>query len=275
MAQHVVDLSQFNGTVDWTAVQKGVSGAILRAGYRGYGAAGTLVKDSRLTVNLRGAQQAGVPKGAYFTTQAITRQEAQAEADFVWRCLSGYTIELPVFWDSERSGSAQGSRADHLSAQERTDYAIAFCERVRDHGYTPGIYASLSWLEQELEPARLGSYCIWVADYAVSPPTGLRYDAWQYTDRGTLAGVVGDVDLSWFDLNAEEGSDLKEDQVRQIVYEILRGENTQVSGALAAEWEQAKALGITDGTRPGGYATRAQAAVMALRARGEQSDGSE
>ena len=38
-----------------------------------------------------------------------------------------------------------------------------------------------------------------------------------------------------------------------------------VNGALASELEEAKTLGITDGTRPGALCTRAQAAVMTLR----------
>jgi hypothetical protein len=39
-----------------------------------------------------------------------------------------------------------------------------------------------------------------------------------------------------------------------------------VSPALAAEFQEAKKKGITDGTGPCAFATRAQAAVMTLRA---------
>ena len=39
-----------------------------------------------------------------------------------------------------------------------------------------------------------------------------------------------------------------------------------VSPALAAELAEAKARGITDGSSPGAFCTRAQAAVMTLRA---------
>lgn len=65
---------------------------------------------------------------------------------------------------------------------------------------------------------------------------------------------------------AKEMNDVTEERVREIVMEILRGENTTVSKTLAPELAEAVEKGITDGTRPGGYATRAQVAVMALRA---------
>ena len=59
---------------------------------------------------------------------------------------------------------------------------------------------------------------------------------------------------------------MTEDRVREIVTEMLRGENTTVSSALKYEWDEAQSLGITDGTRPNGYATRAQVGAMIVRA---------
>lgn len=53
---------------------------------------------------------------------------------------------------------------------------------------------------------------------------------------------------------------------REEIREILAGRGTSVSAALATELEEAVARGITDGKRPGGYATRAQVAAMIVRA---------
>lgn len=66
-----------------------------------------------------------------------------------------------------------------------------------------------------------------------------------------------------------EGYGMTEEQVREIVREeikkALRGDDTTVSNALKGKWTEATEAGITDGTRPGGYATRAQVATMVVR----------
>ncbi len=258
----VIDISQFNGTVDWNAVKNAVDGAIIRVGYRGYGASGALVKDARCVENLKGAAAAGVPLGVYFLTQAVTEAEAAAEAEFVHKIISGFALTYPVYLDSEWSNLAHSGRADGIGRAKRTDCAAAFCEKIAALGYVPGVYASESWFADMLEFDRLSGYSIWVAKYADNAPSTVKYDGWQYTDAGAVPGVSGKVDISRF----EEAEEMTEQRVREIVMEILRGEDTKVSNALAPELAEAVEKGITDGTRPGGYATRAQVAVMALRA---------
>lgn len=62
-------------------------------------------------------------------------------------------------------------------------------------------------------------------------------------------------------------SNLTDAEILQLVDRIQDVMGRQpVSGALALELEEAKDRGITDGTRPGALCTRAQAAVMTLRA---------
>ena len=58
---------------------------------------------------------------------------------------------------------------------------------------------------------------------------------------------------------------MTEERVRAIVREMLAGKDTTASKALQEEFSEAKAKGITDGSRPGGYATREQVAAMVLR----------
>ena len=53
---------------------------MIRLGYRGYGAEGTLNMDPYFQQNLLGAMGAGIKVGVYFFSQAITSLEAAEEA---------------------------------------------------------------------------------------------------------------------------------------------------------------------------------------------------
>lgn len=204
---HIVDLSEFNRVTSWPQLAGAVDGAIIRAGFRGWGSAGTITADARAREYLVHAKAQGLPLGIYFVSQAVTDAEAQAEADFCAKQADGIGLRLPVFFDSELAGGAGGSgRADRIDPARRTACALAFVRRCAEHGFRGGVYCSDAWLQGFLEPAPLLSAGVplWLASYPASPggaPVGPRHpwDAWQYTDHGTLPGVSGLVDLSRFE----------------------------------------------------------------------------
>ncbi len=190
-----IDVSKWNGTIDWKAVKNaGVSYAIIRCGYRG-SSQGALIKDSKFEENIKGATNAGIKVGIYFFTQAIDKTEAVEEASMVLECIRNYNITYPVFLDVEPSGSSSG-RADRLDVTTRTEICKAFCETIRQYGYTPGIYANKTWLETKLDMNVLNSYKIWLAQYASAPTYQGRYDMWQYKSTGKISGISTDVDLN-------------------------------------------------------------------------------
>jgi GH25 family lysozyme M1 (1,4-beta-N-acetylmuramidase) len=86
-----VDVSEHQGEIDWTKLAAdGVDFAILRAGYRGYGAAGRLMEDAFFKQNIAGALENGVDVGVYFFSQATSAEEAEEEADFLLALLRSY-----------------------------------------------------------------------------------------------------------------------------------------------------------------------------------------
>lgn len=198
MNKVVIDVSQFNGSISWAKVATACDGAIIRAGYRGYGS-GTLVTDSNFKNNIAGAKKAGVPIGVYFVTQAITEAEARQEARYTVELIKGYKMAYPIFIDSENGASNGSGRADagKLSKDKRTAILKAFCKEVEKLGYEAGIYASEYWFNAYTDVSKLKKYYIWVAKYSTSKPN-LNYDAWQYTSKGSVAGVTGKVDISTF-----------------------------------------------------------------------------
>ncbi|MDD3164997.1 MAG: GH25 family lysozyme [Oscillospiraceae bacterium] len=193
----VIDVSQFNGAPAWSVAARHVDGAILRIGFRGY-ATGALQKDARFAENLAAVQRAGIPYGAYFVTQAITPDEARAEADWAARALCGAVMDFPLYLDSEYGAAAHDGRADTLGMAARTRCAAAFLERLDALGVRGGVYASDSWFSAQLDRAGLAGTSLWVARYSAQKPVTPGYDAWQFTSTGTCPGVTGFVDKSYF-----------------------------------------------------------------------------
>ncbi|MCH5274548.1 MAG: Ig-like domain-containing protein [Lachnospiraceae bacterium] len=192
-----IDVSKWNGKIDWNAVKNsGVSYVIIRCGYRGYGS-GALVVDPYFEQNIKGATAAGLKVGVYFFSQAVNKAEAVEEASMVLQLVKGYTISYPIFLDVEYSGAAGNTgRADSLSVAARTEIIVAFCETIRNSGYTAGVYANKSWLTGMIDTSQLSKYKIWLAQYAAAPTYTGRYDMWQYKSTGRVTGINGDVDLN-------------------------------------------------------------------------------
>lgn len=187
-----IDVSKWNGSIDWNAVKNsGISFVIIRCGYRG-SSTGVLVEDPTFRRNIQGATAAGLKVGVYFFTQAINEVEAVEEASMVISLIKGYGISYPVFIDTEQANG----RADGLDRATRTAVCRAFCETIRNAGYSAGVYASKSWYNDNLNYGSLSGYRIWLAQYRSEPTFGNRYDMWQYTDKGTVNGISGKVDMN-------------------------------------------------------------------------------
>ena len=193
-----IDVSKYQSGLDWNKIKKsGVSFVIIRIGYRGYGAAGNLVKDPMFEEHFTNARNAGLKVGVYFFTQAMNEAEAQEEAEACNNALNGRMLDYPIFYDTEASTAPGGTgRADGLGVEDRTKCAIAFCERVKELGYQPGVYASTTWYRKRVDYNTLRSrYTIWNAHYGVSSsPIGC--DLWQGTEKARINGYSGELDAN-------------------------------------------------------------------------------
>ena len=193
-----IDVSKYQSGLDWNKIKKsGVSFVIIRIGYRGYGAEGKLVKDPMFEEHFTNARNAGLKVGVYFFTQAVNEAEAQEEAEGCNWALNGRMLDYPIFYDTEASTAPGGTgRADGLGVEDRTKCAIAFCERVKELGYKPGVYASTTWYRKRVNYNTLRSrYTIWNAHYGVSSsPIGC--DLWQGTEKARINGYSGELDAN-------------------------------------------------------------------------------
>ena len=194
------DVSFYNGSINWRALKKvGIDFVIIRLGGRGWGTGATLYEDSRFFNNLGAAKAAGLDVGVYFFTSAVNTLEIRQEASLVIDRLRGFSLELPVFFDTELSGNYPNGRADKLSMAQRTELAKQFCTIMEKHGYQAGIYASESYLNDEVNYNALSQYCIWMASYTENnelPSQKYLYNIWQLSDRGRLPGISGYCDIN-------------------------------------------------------------------------------
>lgn len=187
-----IDVSKHNGAIDWNAVKAaGVNYAIIRCGYRG-SATGVLVEDPKFKANIQGAINAGLKVGVYFFTQAVNEVEAVEEASMTLSLIKNYKLSYPVFLDVE---SANG-RGDAIDAATRTKVINAYCQTIQNSGYTAGIYANKTWFTSKMNLSALSGYKIWYAQYAAAHTYSGHMDMWQYSCKGAIPGIKGDVDLN-------------------------------------------------------------------------------
>lgn len=195
-----IDVSEFQGEVDWYAVKAaGVEFAFIRAGYRGM-TQGLLTEDSRFKQNLRDSGSAGLHRGVYFFSQAVTEHEAIAEAEFVIELLEGEELEYPIVFDWEPPVPSEempesSLRAHGCSGEVVTKCAAAFCKRVKDGGYIPCVYFNKHQAYNFYDLEALKEYDFWYAEYNPLPAIVYNFRTWQYSDGGTIPGIETTVDL--------------------------------------------------------------------------------
>ncbi len=189
-----IDVSKWNGEIDWEVVKaEGVDFAIIRCGYRG-SSSGWLLEDPYFYKNLTGAKKAGIKVGVYFFTQATNLVEAVEEASMVVSLLGDTEIEYPVFIDTEGAGG--NGRADNLDPGTRTAVVNAFCQTIQNAGLDAGVYSGRNWFYNNLIVDEMEAPNVWLAEYRQTPLYEGRYDMWQYTSSGSVAGIEGRVDLN-------------------------------------------------------------------------------
>ncbi len=198
-----IDVSKYQEEIDWEKVATDdVEYAFIRLGIRGY-TKGEILEDENFEDNIKGALRNDIAVGVYFFTQAVSLEEAEEEAQYVLDALEPYRVDYPVVIDVEAVSNAN-ARTKDLTKEERTQYCIAFCEKIREAGYTPMIYGNLKTFMLMLDLEQLEDYEKWVAFYDEPLYYPYAFKVWQYTDEGSVAGIEGKVDLN---ISFEEASD--------------------------------------------------------------------
>ena len=181
-----IDVSVHNGNIDWNKVKAdGIEFAILRAGF------GRLEKqkDEKFEQNYAGAKAAGISVGAYWYSYAMTPEEAELEADVFLKVIKGKQFEMPVYFDLEEK------KQFDLGKEKVSAIMRAFLEKVEKAGYFVGLYGSASSLTTHTADNIKSHYTIWLAHWVDKTNYGGAYAVWQYSEKGKVDGISGNVDL--------------------------------------------------------------------------------
>lgn len=190
-----IDVSRYQEKIDWQEVaEDDVEYAFIRLGIRGY-TEGEIKEDDSFEYNINGALDNGIEAGVYFFTQATSVEEAEEEAQYVLDAIEPYDVTYPVVLDVEAVNS-ENARTAELTKEERTEYCIAFCEMIKQAGYTPMIYGNLKTFMLLLDMEQLEAYDKWFAYYDTELYFPYNVRVWQYTDTGTIEGIDTDVDIN-------------------------------------------------------------------------------
>ena len=188
-----LDVSSYQGTINWSKVAKTKHFAILRAGT---GKNGQNNKDSKFEENYKNAKAAGVKLGAYWYSYAKSEDDAKKEATYFLQNIKGKQFEWPVYYDIEESSQ--------FSSGIHNKIAKAFCNILEEKKYYCGIYASGSRWSINFDSTVRNKYTVWVAHWGVKKPTySGTYHVWQKTSDGSVDGITGRVDLDESYINFE------------------------------------------------------------------------
>lgn len=190
----VIDISQFNNVTNWAKVKATKYPVIIRIGYRG-SKTGVITYDPKYKEYLKACENNGIEHYQYFFPCSITDAEAHEEARFIKSEAKGL-----VWLDSEVVRRDKSGRSDKLSKEKRTRMLRIICEDLLSWGIPCGIYASRSWLYNNIDMSQIPADAVkntWVAEYGVTMTKYTDYFVmWQYSSKESVNGISGNVDMS-------------------------------------------------------------------------------
>lgn len=202
MAQLGIDISVHQGDIDLEALKSQIDFVIIRVGY---GTKGTI--DKKFIRNADLCKSLGIPMGFYWYSYALDVDGAEKEANAFLNAIAPYTPEYGCWFDME---DADGYKKKNGMPSDETlrDICYKFCEIVETKGYYTGIYASESWLENQLAGDRLSRFDKWVAQWPTTlggKQKGLSVNAdsrndvslWQFTSQAKFEGYNGNLDANY------------------------------------------------------------------------------
>lgn len=192
MTRNGIDVSYHQGVIDWKQVkQAGVEYAIIRAGY------GKNTVDKKFIENIVGANTSGLKIGVYWFLYALNESDAVENAK---RCIDTIAlykdvITLKVWCDYEYDSDNYSIKNDVVQTKEsRTRIVKAFLHTLEEYGYDVGVYANPDYLKTKF--LDLSEYPLWLARYS-SEKGNYEPFMWQYSSKGSVPGIKGNVDMNY------------------------------------------------------------------------------
>ena len=184
----IMDVSRWQGRIDWDAVKRSgkIDGVMLRAlGYKG----GKPYIDPYFARNYSECTRLGIPVGVYFWLGSTVAGGMVDLTAMLRSVLAGKTFQLPIAIDVE------DPKLKALTPAELSALVRLYAAEIERWGLYAMVYTYSNFADTALDMDALVAYDHWIADYRGKRPTR-KNGMWQYTDKGSVPGVSGPVDLS-------------------------------------------------------------------------------
>lgn len=184
-----IDVSHHQGKIDWKEVAKDkqIKFVYIKA------TQGTSIKDKNYEQNIKGARRQGLRCGSYHYLSCLTSVRSQFRN--FQKAMRGHKQDLIPMIDIEHEGVKRWSK------KQVQDSVALFAKLIeRKYGKKPLIYSHVNFYNSHLTP-RYNKYFLFLSRYSSERPSikGVgRHNIWQFTDRGRVRGIHGNVDLDRF-----------------------------------------------------------------------------
>ena len=179
-----IDVSKYQGNINWTKVAKDstIKFVYIKA------TEGASIQDPMYRTNITKAKKAGLLVGSYHLYSSKTT--AYQQMANIRKVVKKSEQDLIPVLDIE------GNHSGRLY-MERVDKLLELMEN--EYGVKPIIYTSEHVYKTHFAGKKYAKYHIFIANYHSYPTT--RFTLWQYTEKGHVAGISGNVDISKFNRN--------------------------------------------------------------------------
>ena len=226
MSKLGLDVSKHNGNVDWQAVKNAGFGdfALIRAGY---GSDYTNQDDPQFERNISECERLGIPYGIYLYSYALGTNDALSEANHILRLVKkcGKNFKYGIWFDMEDADNYK-KKNGVTQASKLVDICYTFCDTVEAKGFYVGIYASLSWLNNQLNSSKLDRFDKWVAQWNNTGCSYKKvYSIWQYTNSATIGGKRFDANklIRDFATSIQNGNTTSKKSNEEIANDVIAG----------------------------------------------------
>lgn len=194
-----IDVSKWNGTIDWKKVKAdGIDYVIIRGGF------GNGTVDPQFESYIQGASDAGLKIGIYWFSYATSVAKAKEEAAKCLETIAPYKdkITYPVFYDFEYASVDYAKKLGITITKDLSSkMADEFLTAIKNAGYITGIYTNKDFGDQYFYEDMLFENNLWIAQYSSTCTYPRPYMMWQYTDKGTINGIGTSSKPAYFDMN--------------------------------------------------------------------------
>ena len=184
-----IDVSEHQGEINWEKVKSEIDFAIIRIGWIGNKENHTI--DLQFERNYSECKRLGIPIGLYVYSYCESEKAIESSINWVKKNIEGRKFEYPLFIDIE------DEQLENIEKENLTDLCIKFCKGFEN--IKTGVYANKNWFTNKINVDRLNTFKIWVAEWnnLENHTCPFLVNLWQYTSKGKVSGIKGNVDLNY------------------------------------------------------------------------------